>query len=69
MKGESPIPLTPYDGPLEIWRIGADEVLVVGPGPVAFSMSRDAGMETSRRLVRALAHAAGGPTKPDAAAP
>ena len=50
----SPVPLTPCDGPLEIWRIG-DEVVVLGPGPVAFTMSRDEGLETCRRLTQALA--------------
>jgi hypothetical protein len=47
------VPLTPCNGPLEVWRIG-DELVIIGPGPVVFSMSRDAGLETSRRLLKAL---------------
>jgi hypothetical protein len=31
-----------------------DEVVVVGPGSVAFSMTRDAALETHRRLGLAL---------------
>ena len=54
MKTEPTMTLTPCDGPLEIWRIG-DDIVVIGPGAVAFSLSRDAGEETCRRIRRALA--------------
>jgi hypothetical protein len=37
-----------------------DEIVVVGPGSIAFSMTRDAALETYRRLGAALAVAPGG---------
>ena len=36
-----------------------DEIVVVGPGSIAFSMTRDAAQETYRRLGRVLDEGAG----------
>jgi hypothetical protein len=44
-----PRPVDPIDTPLEV-RLIEGEVVVIGPGPVAFSMTPAAARETCRRL-------------------
>ena len=48
-----PEPLPPIDQPLAIAVI-AREVVFIGPGRVAFSMTRAAAMETHKRLAQVL---------------
>ena len=49
-----PDPVGPFDAPVTIELIDG-EVVFIGPGPIAFSMTVQAAMETSRRLVEVLA--------------
>ncbi len=46
-------PVAPVDIPLEV-RLVEGEVVVIGPGSIAFSMTPDAARETCRRLGEAL---------------
>jgi len=48
-----PEPLPPIDQPLAVAVI-AREVVFIGPGRVAFSMTRAAATETHRRLTEVL---------------
>jgi hypothetical protein len=49
-----PMPTPAYDAPPAIMIVD-DEVVMVGPGSVAFSMTRRAAQETHRRLGAILA--------------
>jgi hypothetical protein len=42
-------PFPPFDVPLEVDLVDG-EVVVIGPGAVAFAMTVEAAMETARRL-------------------
>lgn len=46
-------PVAPVDRPLEIERVDG-EIVFIGPGSIAFSMTRDAAAETCRRLLRVI---------------
>ncbi len=49
-----PDPLGPFDMPMSI-EVIENEVVFIGPGPIAFSMTIEAAQETERRLARILA--------------
>jgi hypothetical protein len=49
-----PEPLPPIDQPLAV-AIISNEVVFIGPGRVAFSMTREAALETHKRLAQVLA--------------
>jgi hypothetical protein len=49
-----PEPLPPIDQPLAV-AIMSNEVVFIGPGRVAFSMTREAAMETYNRMTQVLA--------------
>lgn len=53
MRRHEPQPIAPISAPLEIRRID-DEIVVIGPGPVAFSMTIEAARETCRRMGEVL---------------
>ncbi len=46
-------PVAPVDSPLEIQRVDG-EIVFIGPGSIAFSMTADAAAETCRRLLRVV---------------
>ncbi len=50
-----PEPLPPIDQPLAIAVI-SNEVVFIGPGRVAFSMTREAAVETHKVLTQVLGH-------------
>jgi hypothetical protein len=49
MKLYEPRPIGPIDQPLEVLHV-EDEIVVVGPGSVAFSMTMSAARATCKRL-------------------
>jgi hypothetical protein len=54
MRTYEPRPISPVEHPLEIKHI-EDEIVVIGSGSVAFSMTIGAALETCRRLAEVLA--------------
>jgi hypothetical protein len=49
MSQNEPRPAPPIDRPLDV-RMIDDEIVIIGPGPVAFSMTVEAARETCRLL-------------------
>ena len=60
MNPYEPDPLAPFDEPMTI-EVIEGEVVFIGPGPIAFSMTLQAARETAQRLAVVLAGRSPGP--------